>query len=503
MTKAETHTVSDTALGGETPIRFVFRGEIRELTSVDPTQTVLRWLREDEFAMGTKEGCAEGDCGACTVVLGELAGGAMRYRAVNACIQFLPTLHGKQLITVEDLKTKDGRLHPAQQALVDTSGSQCGFCTPGFVMSLYAMYRSEGRPDLQRTNDVLAGNLCRCTGYGPIIDAASKMYDLPKDDGFAAEEAHTRALLSSLQDDATVVTGIGDKRYYAPATVDALAEVLDSNPDATIVAGATDVGLWVTKMHKELKPVVYLGRVRALQEVRETDAGLEIGAGVSYSDAWKAIGALYPDFGELIRRIGSTQVRNAGTIGGNVANGSPIGDSPPALIAAGATLVLRKGSKRRELPLEDFFIAYGKQDRQPGEFVELIRLPKPKSGAKFRSYKISKRFDQDITATLGVFNAVIKNGVVADIRICYGGMAGTPARAKKTEDALIGQPWEEEVVRAAMSAMDQDYAPMTDMRASSDYRRTVAKNLLYKFYVETTDSQAETRLVGDRSLAHV
>lgn len=489
--------------GTETPIRFVFRGDVRELNAVDPTQTVLRWLREDELAMGTKEGCAEGDCGACTVVLGELVDGAMRYRAVNACIQFLPTLHGKQLITVEDLKAEDGALHPAQQALVDTSGSQCGFCTPGFVMSLYAMYRSEDRPDLNRTNDVLAGNLCRCTGYGPIIDAASKMYDLPKDEQFATEEARVKALLESLQDDSTVVTGIGDKRYYAPATVDALAQVLEANPDATIVAGATDVGLWVTKMHKELKPVVYVGRVKELQQVRETDAGLEIGAGVSYTDGCEAIARLYPDFGELIRRIGSTQVRNAGTIGGNVANGSPIGDSPPALIAAGATLVLRKGSARREMPLEDFFIDYGKQDRSPGEFVEMIRLPKPKPGSKFRSYKISKRFDQDITASLGVFNAVIKDGVVEDIRICYGGMAGTPARAKKAEAALVGKPWTEEAVCAAMAAMDEDYTPMTDMRASSDYRRTVAKNLLYKFYVETTDTQAETRLVGDRSLAHV
>lgn len=503
MTKAETHKVRTSALGDETPIRFVFRGQIRELTSVDPTQTVLRWLREDELAMGTKEGCAEGDCGACTVVLGELVDGGMRYRAVNACIQFLPTLHGKQLITVEDLKAHDGRLHPAQQALVDTSGSQCGFCTPGFVMSLYAMYRTEGKPDLQRTNDVLAGNLCRCTGYGPIIDAASKMYDLPKDDHFAAEEAKVKALLESLQDDATVVTGLGDRTYYAPATVGALAEILEANPEATIVAGATDVGLWVTKMHKELKPVVYLGRVRDLQQVRETDAGLEIGAGVSYTDAWKEIAKLYPDFGELIRRIGSTQVRNAGTIGGNVANGSPIGDSPPALIAAGATLVLRKGMTQREMPLEDFFIEYGKQDRAPGEFVEMIRLPKPQAGAKFRSYKISKRFDQDITASLGVFNAQIKDGKVEDIRICYGGMAGTPARAKHAEAALLGKAWTEENVRDAMAAMDRDYSPMTDMRASASYRQTVAKNLLYKFFVETTDTQAETRLVGDRSLAHV
>ena len=486
-------------------IRFVFRGEVREIDKIDPTLSVLRWLREVEGASGTKEGCAEGDCGACTVVLGELVDGSMQYRAVNACIQFMPTLHGKQLITVEDLASPDGKLHPVQQAMVETSGSQCGFCTPGFVMSMFAMKVSENRPSRDRINDVLAGNLCRCTGYGPIIEASEKMYDAGPETAFLEEEKRVIALLEDLQSDAMVETADKGRRYFAPARIDDLATVYADNPEAVIVAGATDVGLWVTKMHKDLGTVIYLGRVKELKEMKVADGYLEIGAGVSYTDAWDEIKKHYPDFGELIRRIGSTQVRNAGTIGGNVANGSPIGDTPPALIAAGASLVLRKGGARREIDLESFFIDYGKQDRQPGEFVEMVKLPLPKAGAKFRSYKISKRFDQDISAACGAFMADIENGTVKDIRICFGGMAGTPARAKHTEAALIGKAWTEESVKAAMAEMAKDYTPLTDMRASEAYRAKVARNLLYKFFVETSQAgeKVNTRVVGDRELAHV
>ena len=486
-------------------IRFVFRGEIREIGKIDPTLTVLRWLREVEGAPGTKEGCAEGDCGACTVVLGELVDGAMQYRAVNACIQFMPTLHGKQLLTVEDLAGEEGALHPVQQAMVDTSGSQCGFCTPGFVMSMYAMKLSEDKPSRSRINDVLAGNLCRCTGYGPIIEASEKMYEAGPDTEFAAREQAVIQKLESLQSEEMVQVADQGRSYYAPATIEDLANVYQDHPHATIVAGATDVGLWVTKMQKDLGTVIYLGRVQGLKKIREEDGWLEIGAGVSYTDAWEAIAAHYLDFGELIRRIGSTQVRNAGTIGGNVANGSPIGDTPPALIAAGSRLVLRKGEIRREIDLEEFFIEYGKQDREAGEFVEMVKLPLPKAGTKFRSYKISKRFDQDISAACGAFLADFDGDKVADIRICFGGMAGTPARAKQAESALIGKAWNEENVRAAMAAMEQDYTPLTDMRASEAYRAKVARNLLYKFFVETssTGGKATTRVVGDRELAHV
>ncbi len=486
-------------------LRFYLGDELREIRGVDPTMTILDWLRLTERRVGTKEGCAEGDCGACTVVVGRLdEDGGVRYEAVNACIRFLPTLDGCRLLTVEHLKAPDGGLHPVQQAMVDCHGSQCGFCTPGFVMSLFALYLNEERPDSRRIDDALAGNLCRCTGYKPIVKAGRAMYDLGDraQDRFADRGA-VAAKLKALADEQILAVAEGGRRFLAPATVPQLAALLLAYPDATIVAGSTDVGLWVTKFQRVLSTVIHTGRVRALRRIAETDEALVIGAAVTYSDAAAPIAALYPDFGELIRRIGAEQVRNMGTIGGNVANGSPIGDTPPALIAAGATVQLRRGEESRILPLEDFFIAYGKQDRRPGEFVECIRLPKPAPGSRFRAYKIAKRFDQDISAVCGAFRLELDAaGTVAGIRIAFGGMAGTPRRAANAEAALLGRPWTEKTVIAGMSALKTDYAPLSDWRASAAYRAEVAANLLMKLYVETTDPAAETRLVGDRRLAH-
>ncbi len=480
---------------GTSPCRFLFRGEVREIKEIDPTLTILRWLREIEGATGTKEGCAEGDCGACTVAVGALdAAGALRYQAINACIHFLPALHGKHLVTVEDLKGPDGGLHPAQQAMVEAGGSQCGFCTPGFVMSLFVMRHQEtAAPERRSISDALAGNLCRCTGYGPILQAAERMYDLDAPDMDA--DGRVAATLKSLQDEATVSVGSGGRRWYAPATVAELARLVADHPEGTIVSGATDVGLWVTKQHRALNPLIYTGRVAALREIRVADGWLQIGAGATYTDAAATIARHYPDFGELVRRIGAQQVRNAGTVGGNIANGSPIGDTPPALIALGARLVLRKGDARREIPLEEFFIQYGKQDRAPGEFVEQVRAPLLADGALFRCYKLSKRFDQDISAVCGAFHLRMRDGAARDVRICFGGMAGTPLRARKAEAALEGKAWTEDAVQAAMEAMAADYTPLTDMRASAAYRMTAAQNLLYKFWLETSGAPVKTRVL--------
>jgi xanthine dehydrogenase small subunit len=482
------------------PVRFLLGDERRELSAIDPNTTVLDYLRRVERRVGTKEGCGEGDCGACTVVLGELDGGAVRYRAVNSCIQFVGALDGKQLLTVEDLA--DSALHPCQQAMVDCHGSQCGFCTPGFVMSLFALYQEPGTPDRNRVDDALAGNLCRCTGYGPIAAAAQAMKADARRDRFARRAGETAAALKALDDGAMAALEADGRRYFAPRSVDALTELLLDHPAATILAGGTDVGLWVTKQLRRLGPIISIGAVAELRRITIDDHWIEIGAGVTYSDALATLEAHYPDIADMMRRLGSEQIRNAGTIGGNIANGSPIGDSPPPLIALGSRLVLRRGDRLRELALEDFFLDYGKQDRQPGEFVVAVKVPVADPKEIVRCYKIAKRFDQDITASLGAFALTLDGGEVANIRICFGGMAPIPKRARQAEAALKGKPWTRENVEGACWVLSEDYTPISDMRASARYRLRVAQNLLRKFFIETAEPAARTRIVAERRAAH-
>ncbi|MDX6751529.1 xanthine dehydrogenase small subunit [Geminicoccaceae bacterium 1502E] len=481
-------------------IRFLLGWEERELARVDPTMTVLDYLRRVEHRMGTKEGCAEGDCGACSVVVARPANGGLGYEAINACIRFVPTLDGCQLLTVEDLKAPDGTLHPVQQALVDAHGSQCGFCTPGFVMALFPLHRAGQAPTRERVDDTLAGNLCRCTGYGPIIEAARRMHDVQGGDHLTGREAEVLARLGAWQDGETVHIEEDGRHFWSPGSIGELARILEEHPDATILGGATDVGLWVTKQHRVLEKIVWTGRVAGLQALEEKEGRLEIGAAVSYSRAFETIARHWPDAGELLRRLGSVQIRNAGTIGGNVANGSPIGDSPPFLIAAGATLHLRRGSERRSMNVEDFFIAYGRQDRRPGEFVERLSVPLPRPGRVLRCYKISKRFDQDISAVCGAFSLTLENGTARDVRLAFGGMAATPKRAAAAEAALEGRPWSRESIEAAMAALAEDFTPLTDMRASAGYRLKAAQNLLLKLYLEET--QGAQPLVGAGRIAH-
>ncbi|MCG8491504.1 MAG: xanthine dehydrogenase small subunit [Sneathiellales bacterium] len=481
-------------------IRFVHKGQIRELENIDPTQTVLNFLRYEAALTGTKEGCAEGDCGACTIVLGELdAEGQIRYQAVNACIQFMPMLDGKQLLTIEDLKHRDGVLHPVQQAMVNQSATQCGFCTPGFVMSLVAERLGRNSSVTVDINNVLAGNLCRCTGYGSILEAAREAADDETVDHITKELDQSVQLLKELQKDGSLTLNWKGRRFFAPKSCEELAELIATYPQATLLAGATDVGLWVTKQHRNLETVILVTRIDELKTIDMHKDGLTIGSAVTYSAAWEKLAEIYDDLGELVRRIASTQIRNSGTIGGNIANGSPIGDMPPALIALNATLNLQGKSGIRQIPLEDFFIEYGKQDLQEGEFVRSVSLPPANEKSLFRNYKISKRFDQDISALCGAFSLVIQYIVVEDIRICFGGMAGTPARAFNTENALKGKSWSMENIVTAMAAMDKDYTPLTDMRASSEYRLQTAQNLLKKFFIETTSPEVDTRVLEERN----
>jgi len=470
------------------PIRFLLDGEVRELVDSDPTETVLNLLRYHLRRTGTKEGCAEGDCGACTVVLGELEAGKVRFRAVNACILFAPVLDGRALFTVESLG-REGALHPVQQAMVDLRGSQCGFCTPGFVMSLYAVQRDGGATDTASLKDALAGNLCRCTGYGPILAAGEAMGADPQ----AADLPALARALAAIQPTEGLALEHRSGRFFAPRSADELAAVLEANPDATILAGGTDVGLWVTKQHRDLPTIVSLNDAADLRAIDDLGDAIRIGAAVRYADAHATLTRLHPEFDELLRRLGGLQVRNLGTVCGNIANGSPIGDMPPALIAAGATLVLRKGAVRREMPLEAFFLTYGKQDRQPGEFVEAVIVPKVAPGRVFKITKLSKRFDQDISAVCAGISIGVEVGRVTDARIAFGGMAATPKRAAACEAALTGQPWSRETVEAAAEALVRDFIPITDMRASAAYRLGAARNLLRRAFLETAGAAPRVR----------
>ena len=438
-------------------VTFLLNGETTHVRNVQATQTLLDWLRETRGLSGTKEGCNEGDCGACSVVVQDEGG----TKALNACILFMPQLQGKSVRTVEGVSGPDGELHPVQEAMIEHHGSQCGFCTPGFIASMVAAH-SNGATD---HDDQLAGNLCRCTGYAPIIRAAEAAQDKPvpvwvKDDLPAVESAS----------------------QFQPTSSDELAEVYASHPDATLVAGATDVGLWVTKQLRELDPVIFLGRCADLKDITVSDTELSFGAMVDMNAMRATIEPHHPSYGEMLRRYASTQIRNAATLGGNVANGSPIGDNPPALIALGATLHLRKGDARRSMPIEDFFIAYGKQDRGPGEFVQRITIPRQED--RLKVYKLSKRFDQDISAVLGAFNISVSDGVVTSARIAFGGMAATPKRATTVEAALMGAGWSEEGIAPALAAFAEDYTPMSDMRASASYRLETARNMLRRYLLE-------------------
>ncbi|HSH90564.1 MAG TPA: xanthine dehydrogenase small subunit [Ramlibacter sp.] len=461
-------------------IRFIRRGELVSLGNVPPDRTLLEVLREDLGCTGTKEGCGEGDCGACTVVLGEPEGAGIRYRAINSCIRLAHSVDGMAVWTVEDLAA-DGKLHPAQEAMVQCHGSQCGFCTPGFVMSLFGMYQNHTCKGEAITREMaqeeLSGNLCRCTGYRPILDAAQQMGRLP------AVKVDETALVSQLKDIQTV-RPTPAARYLSPTALPELLNLRASIPDAQIVAGCTDVGLWVTKMHMRFAKVLDVMRVEELRRVEQYEHHIAIGAAVTLEDAYAALVAERPQLKIFANRFAGLPVRNSGTLGGNIANGSPIGDSMPLLIALRAHVILMSVRGHREMPLEDFYVGYRKTRLEQDEVVAWITVPRPKQEF-LRAYKISKRYDDDISAVCLVVNLTLDNGVVAKISIGAGGVAATPVRARQTEALLLGQPWTLDAAKNAADALRAEFQPITDMRASAGYRSTVLGNLMHRFWLES------------------
>lgn len=474
-------------------LTFLRRGQPVTLRHVAPDRTLLEVLREDLHCTGTKEGCGEGDCGACTVVLGEAVDGRLEYKAINSCIRLAHSVDGLAVWTVEDLANESGELHPAQEAMVQCHGSQCGFCTPGFVMSLFGMYQNtDGGQGIDRAQAQadLSGNLCRCTGYRPILDAAQQMGDLPLPDGCGVNEAATVAALHVLRknkEDGTT--------YLRPTRLAELLRQRAAHPQAQVVAGCTDVGLWVTKMHKRFAQVLDVTAVRELRRVENYPHHIAIGAAVTLADAYAALVKDRPQLQTFAQRFAGLPVRNSGTLGGNVANGSPIGDSMPLLIGLGASVVLmRWDAKRgaiahRELRLEDLYTGYRTNVMRPDELLAWIKVPRPTAGETFRAYKISKRFDDDISAVCLAIQMTVTDGVVAQVSIGAGGVAATPARARQTEAALRGQPWTTDTVKAAVAALRTEFQPISDMRASATYRQAVLGNLLQRFWLESQGLQ--------------
>jgi xanthine dehydrogenase small subunit len=497
-----------TATSSQT-LRFVLDGRVVCIERPRPTMTVLEYLRETAGRCGTKEGCAEGDCGACTVVLGERSANhrRMTYRAVNSCIRFLPTLDGKELVTVESLQQPSGTPHPVQQSMIDHHASQCGFCTPGFVMSLFALYLSSSQVSREEVVEALAGNLCRCTGYRPIIDAGMRQGDYPTPEHWSREDARSAERLDALERLAHAREAQGSLRYpgyHAPRTVRELSEALAAQPDAVVLAGGTDIGLWVTKELRELPALVFLGEVRELAAIEERSEELWIGAAVTLTDAWPALLRRFPELEEQGTRFASPPIRNSATLCGNLANGSPIGDSIPALLALDAQIELRKGAAIRRVPLEEFYLGYQKKDLRSGEFMTGVAIPATGEGRLIGSYKVSKRIDQDISAVCATFCVSLEGERVQRARLAYGGMAAIACRARYAERALIGHGWNSAGIEAASTALAADFKPLSDLRASSAYRLQAAGNLLRRFFLqnrtERTASRTTDRLPASAAL---
>ena len=476
-------------------LRYLSRGRVIEVADFEPATTVLDHLRLARGLTGSKEGCAEGDCGACVVLVGELnaAGTAVDYLPVNSCLQLLPTLDGKSVKTIESLKKEDGTLHPVQQAMVDCHGSQCGFCTPGVVMSLSGLMHTLPEPSRAQITDSLSGNLCRCTGYKPIIDAAHKAsaagavalkIDDSRDLPLLREIRRPRTPTYNLDGDIVVQPVVRTRKgneFVSPSTLAEVADYLLKHPETTLLAGSTEIGLQVNKQFARPDHICYLGNVAELRKVEDKEHAWRIGAQVSLTEVEELVADAYPDFAEVLRRFGSPPIRSTATLAGNIANGSPIGDSMPCLLALGTTLHLRRGEKTRHVAMDSFYTGQKQNVLKPGEFIEAIELPKPVRGHRFHAHKVSKRFEQDISATCCALHYRVVKGVLKDVRLAYNGLTPSPARAPKIEAVLEGRTPGEVTPQALDAAIAASFTPRDGLRATWAYRALIARNLVLQF----------------------
>ena len=471
-------------------IRFIFEDKIKKIENPDSNETILNFIRLRLKKTGTKEGCAEGGCGACTVVLGELKNNEIKYSAINSCITFLPTLHGKQLIIVEDLISKNGSLHPVQEAMVDCHGSQCGFCTPGFVMSLFSMFKKYTNFKEDIIKESISGNLCRCTGYKPIIKAAKKLRNKNKIDHFSQNIKNTIKLLKKINNKSIKIYK-NDKKYFAPKYIQELKKIIKKNVDSHFMSGGTDLSLKVTKERKDINSIIYMNSIYEMNYIKNNSKYIEIGASTPLIDLENHMQNYYPDFTKILKRYGSPQIRNVGTVAGNIATASPIGDCLPLLLSLNAEVVLQDLKKTKTLLLDSFFVSYRKTKIKKGQFIRSIKIPLPEKNI-FKAYKISKRFDDDISSVCAAFNLEIVKNRIENVKIAYGGMAEIPKRAIFCEKVLLKSLINDETISKAKEALERDFKPISDMRASGLYRIEVAKNLLEKCCVEVK----QKKLIG-------
>jgi len=463
-------------------LKFVWENKIHSISNLDPNETILNYVRLKLKKTGTKEGCAEGGCGACTVVLGDLKNNKIVYQAINSCIAFVPSLEGKQLILVEDLVSKNGALHSVQEAMINYHGSQCGFCTPGFVMSLFAMYKNFSSYNKENIQDSISGNLCRCTGYRPIIDAAKSLNNVNRLDQFDKNKKKIISLLKKINSENLSLKN-GNKKYFSPKNINELKKNIKDNPNSIFLSGGTDLSLNVTKGRKDIRNIISLNLIKELKFIKERNGNIEVGAATSLTEFELFIKKYYSDFNTILKRYGSVQIRNVGTIAGNIATASPIGDTLPLLLSLDAKVVLQKISKKTILPLKNFFVSYRKTKLKKGQFIHSIIIPIFKKNI-FKAYKISKRIDDDISSVCASFNLEINNKKIKNVKIAYGGMAPIPKRAINCEKTLINSSLSEESFEKAKKNLEKDFSPINDTRATKDYRMEVAKNLLMKCFIE-------------------